>query len=149
MSEANVTRAIKKAAMTDTTQRVATCHELTLLKLPSIAELFPFRFKDTGFELKFILFTCGSCEKPFDIANVHGTCSQVIESVIDLDLVAKCIRCDMITPFQLRISSDRYCNWKDHKGVWNQFRIYEPGRKGVTDAWHDMLGVIKKLGTPN
>jgi hypothetical protein len=129
--------------MISQTLRIATQHQLKLLEHPPVSKIFPFIFQDTSFELKSLVFTCGSCNEPVDNEDVHGTCSHLIVSVLDLDLVARCFRCNIITPFQMRITSDRLCHWKDYEGIWQQSRIYEQNSKGLGKAWKDLVAVIK------
>lgn len=120
-------------------------HQMKLLGQPSISGQFPLTFEDTGFKMQTIDFTCGNCESPIPTDSVHGTISRLIKRVIDMDLMGRCTKCGMATPFKIRVHSDRRCDWfSTETGKWQSEYIYPPNRHGVKAAFMDMLKAIKQ-----
>lgn len=119
-------------------------HQLKLLRMTSIERAFPVEFKDTGFKVETIAFVCGHCETDIPMTDVHGNVSQMIERVIDIDSVGLCPKCRFITPFKLRVHSNRQCEWQTMDGTWNSYMAYPPTKAGVKMAFKEMLLVIKE-----
>lgn len=122
----------------------ASNYQLKLLGMPSIAREFPVTFKDTEFKMETMTFSCGHCETNIPMADVHGTASQMIERVLDIDSIARCPKCEFITPFKIRVHSDRKCEWQTIEGAWKTFMVYAPTKTGVKMALKDMFKVIKE-----
>lgn len=121
--------------------RSANKHDLQLWEGAPVSSALPHKFADTGFDVSTLDFRCGNCEQMLDNKNdVRGNVSSLITRTLDFDLVGKCPTCGCMTPFRLRLNSDRWCDWLHvESGRWLRFKVYAPGKAGVKDSLKDML----------
>ena len=119
-------------------------HQMKLLGMDSIESVFPVTFKGTSFKMETINFTCGNCEHDIPMAEVRGNFSRLIEPVVDMDVVGKCPHCGFITPFRIRVNSDRRCEWQTMDGAWKSYKVYAPTKKGVMMALKELFSAIKE-----
>jgi hypothetical protein len=91
-----------------------------LLQAPSLAEHFPFTFKN-GFRVSTLGFWCLSCNTPLPLTSVHGHVSQMLNSVVDVTAAASC-SCGHVNHYRLRLHDDATCSYpKD--GSWVRERV--------------------------
>lgn len=118
----------------------ASKQELSLWNGQTVASALPHKFSDTGFEVADLDFSCGKCGTKFDNTQVRGTISNLIARVLDFNVIGKCPSCGFMTPFRIRVSSDRICTWYNSANhTWQRFYIYPPNRSGVKDAFKDLI----------
>lgn len=121
----------------------ATPNHLKLLEMPAVSESMPFSFEDTGFTVDTLKLTCGHCGGDIPTSQAFGSVSRMLSTVVDLDLVAMCPKCQVATPFRIRIRSNRQVDWRDADGTWQTYTVYAPNRSGLKHALSDMFAAIK------
>lgn len=125
-------------------KRATTEQALKLLDGQPVSSSLPHKFEDTGFAVATVDFRCAKCEANLKNTEVHGYVSSLIPNVLDFDVVGKCPICGVLTPFRLRINSNRVCDWYHAEThTWKRFKIYQPNSKGVKTALRDLLSTTK------
>lgn len=117
---------------------------MKLLEMPAVSESMPFSFEDTDFKVETLELTCGNCGGDIPTSQAFGSVSRMVSSVVDLDLMGMCPKCQVATPFRIRIRSNRLVDWRDADGTWQTFTVYAPNRSGLKHALRDMFAAIKE-----
>ncbi len=115
--------------------------EKALLAEPSIDGFLPFKFSDTGFCIQSLNFCCSVCGENIALRDIHGTNSNLVARVLDLDLIGVC-SCGVATPYRIRVHSNRWCDWLNSDGSWQHFKVYAPTWIGVRAALKDLRAVV-------
>lgn len=121
----------------------ASAQQLKMLEMPTIESHFPFEFAEGGFRVETLDFSCNSCDAKMDMADVRGVVSNLVPRVLDMNLVGRCQKCGVVTPFRLRVHSDRVYDWQDDHGQWHKSKVYAGSASGVAMAVKDMFAAIK------
>lgn len=122
----------------------ATTSHMKLLEMPALSESMPFSFEDTGFMVETLELTCGHCGGDIPTSQSFGSVSRMMPAVVDLDLMGMCPKCQVATPFRIRIRSNRLVDWRDADGTWQTFTVYAPNRSGLKHALSDFFTALKK-----
>lgn len=128
---------------------IASATQLKLLDMPPVSDSMPFSFEDTGFKVDKLELTCGHCGGAIPTNQAFGSVSKMVPTVVDLDLMGMCPKCQIATPFRIRVRSNRLVDWRDTDGTWQSYTVYSPNRKGLRHALRDMFAAMRTWAISN